>query len=187
MDSKIIIAIATGSLGLITALITSFWTLLQSKKIEKLKNELDFKKEKDSQIFKYLLTFETDIINQYVINLRDFVKITQQLKDQLRDSLNKRNDFFFEELSVSLNTIKQSIINQYSISAYYFNQTDNEKNAHEIKNLFLSIIDKVLSNDTFDSDLITNQIKEISKRQEELQSNVDSEIKRRLHEIEMKQ
>jgi hypothetical protein len=80
MVTQVLIAIITGCVGLLTAVLTTFWTFLQSRKITNLKSELELKKEKDSQTFKFLLSYETDMINQYFIHLKEFLILTQDIK-----------------------------------------------------------------------------------------------------------
>lgn len=186
MDSKILFAIITGAIGLVTALATSIWTLVQSKKIEKLKNELELKKEKDTQIFKYFLSYETDTINQYFIHLKDFLIKTQAFKDQIREITKNLDKYFPKERNEKLTEIKLSIIDQYSKSVFYFNKADPDKNAHTIKNLFIDLIDSIIPEDKIETNNIIEQLNEISKRQIQLQEVMGVEIEKLMDTIKNK-
>lgn len=186
MNSKILFAIITGLIGLITALATGIWTLIQSKKIEKLKTELELKKDKDTQIFKYFLSYETDTINQYFFHLKDFLIKTQAFKDQIREIIKNFDKYFPKELNEKLTDIKLSIIDQYSKSVFYFNKADPNKNAHTIKNLFIELIDSIISRDERDPHNINEQLSEISERQIQLQKVMEEEIEKLLDSIKNK-
>lgn len=173
---KITIAIVTGSIGLITAVITSFLAFLQSKRLEKLKSELDIRQEKDREIFKFFLTFETNQLNQSFIELRDFIKLTQFLKDQLRDLIKNREEYFENEFNENLESFKDDIIKQYSKSAYYFNKADQDRNAHTIKNLFVQTLDLLKSNSNIDR--AYENLKNISAKQDLLQTKMEIELKK---------
>jgi hypothetical protein len=116
METKVLIAIIAGSAGFLAAVSTSIWTYIQSKKITTLKNELELKKEKDSMKFKFLLSYETDVINQYFIHLREFLNISQLIKDQIRELIKEYDHSFKEELIHKLKASKSQIINQFIIS-----------------------------------------------------------------------
>lgn len=186
MDSKILFAIITGAIGLITALATGILTLVQSGKIEKLKNELELKKDKDTQIFKYFLSYETNTINQYFIHLKDFLIKTQAFKDQIREIAKNIDKYFPKELNEKLTEIKLSIIDQYSKSVFYFNKADPNKNAHTIKNLFIELIDSIITRDETESRNVNEQLNEISKRQIQLQKVMEEEIEKLLDTIKNK-
>lgn len=186
MESKILFAIITGLIGLITALSASFWTFIQSRKIEKLKNELELKKEKDSQTFRFILTYETDTINQYFIHLKEFLITTQTYKDQIRELTKNLDNYFPKELNEKLNEIKLSIINQYSKSVFYFNKADHDKHAHTIKNLFIEVLDLLISNKVLQPESISEQLNEISKRQIQLQKAMEEEIEKLLSTVKNK-
>lgn len=183
MDSKILLAILTGAIGLITALATGIWTLIQSRKIEKLKNELELKKDKDSQIFKYFFTYETDTINQYFVHLKDFLIKTQAFKDQIREIAKNFEKYFPKELNEKLEVIKSSIIDQYSKSVFYFNKADPNRNAHTIKNIFIELIDSLINQDERELCKLNEQLDEISKRQIQLQKVMEEEIEKLLDTI----
>ncbi len=186
MDIEILIAILTGGVGLITSIVISIFTFFQAKKIAKLKFELDLKKEKDNQVFKFILTFETDKVNQQFIHLRDFLRTTQILKDRLRGILKNKNDYIESELSEDLKELRETIIIQYSNSFYYLNQTDNNRYAHTIKNLFIKIVDSLGSHKKEEVDEANRLLNEISNNQIDLQKRMEIEIQKLINEIKNK-
>jgi len=175
MNSSILIPVITGIIALITAVITSYWTYIQSKRIETLKRELEVQKETDSQIFKFLLSYETDKVNQILIALKEYLTLVQTSKDQIRDIGHNRNVYFGEESESKLIEIRKSIIEQYAKSVYYFNENDVGKNAHTIKNYFLEIIDDIMI-EGCQSDQIDILLKKISITQDQLQAVVQIKI-----------
>jgi hypothetical protein len=186
MDAKIQLAIFTGIIGLITAIVAGTMTFFQSRKIEKLKNELELQKDKDTQVFKYFLAYETDTINQYFIHLKDFLIKTQAHKDQLREIIKNGHKYFPKELNDNLTGIKQSLINEYSKSVFYFNKADTDRNAHTIKNLFIELIDSINSQDENSSHKLNEQLNEISIRQIQLQKIMEEEIDKLLDAVKQK-
>jgi hypothetical protein len=74
MEIKITVAIITSLASIIVAIFTTWRSYAQSKKIELLKNEMEVKKIKDEQIFKYMLSYNAEQINQYFIHLKQFLQ-----------------------------------------------------------------------------------------------------------------
>jgi hypothetical protein len=176
METPVLIAIITGCAGLLTAVLTTFWTFLQSRKITNLKSELELKNDKDSQTFKFLLSYETDMINQYFIHLKEFLILSQFVKDQIREIIKEYDYSFKEELVDRLKVVKTQIINQFSKSIYYFNHADQHRHAHSIKSNLVIIIDMIIDADVIDNKLLVQKINNVTRMQVQLQEEVDSEI-----------
>jgi hypothetical protein len=183
MDTKILIALITGSVGILTAILSSVLSYKQSKKIAKLNKELETKKVKDEEIIKFILTYDTQNINQSILHLKDYLKITQYNKDKIKELINNCEKSFSDELKQELTKIKNEIIEQYSKSVYYFNKVDTEKYAHSIKNIFCDIIDKLDSDVNSEKDQLFSMIKIISEKQYNLQLSIEHYVDEMLNKL----
>lgn len=183
MDAKILIALITGIIGLLTAILSSIISYCQSKKIAKLNHELETKKIKDEEIIKFLLTYDTQNINHSILHLKDYLKTSQYNKDKLKELINNCDKRFSDEIKKELLEIKNEIIEQYSKSVYYFNKADSEKYAHSIKNIFCDITDEILSDLTFDKESLISKIKIISDKQFNLQTSIEHHVDKMLTEL----
>ena len=182
MEKSATVAMITGIIALITSLVTSYRSFYQSKKIETLKNDLEIKKENDTQILKFLLSYETDKINQNLLAIKDYLTTIQKIKDQLRYIVNNLDSFFKQDIVNNVVGLRNEVTDKYSSYVYFFNQSDTNKNAHTIKNLFLKIFDlMMLSN--IDIESINATISEITERQSDLQSDMNNEIEKLIHSI----
>jgi len=184
MDTKILIALITGGLGFLTALFSSIWSFRQTKIISRLQKELELKSERDSKVFNYLMGLETDAIDDSIKYLKEYLKLCQILKDELRYILHNENEFFEEDIKKRLDEMRKSIIEQYSNSVFRFNQVDNEHYAHTVKNLFLELIDKVRSNESLKGKEASILLNEISNSLIQLQETVEQRIKTKFKEIQ---
>lgn len=183
METKITIAVITSLTSFLTAIFITLKSFSQSRKIEKLKNELELKKNQYYDIFKYSLSYNTELANQYFIHLKDFLQLTQILKDKTRDLIKYLNNFSPKEKQKKIKEMKDEIIVQYSKSVYFFNNSDKNKFAHSIKNLFIKIFDLLETDKVISEDIIKKTINEISELQNKLQKEVDLETERILSKI----
>jgi len=177
------IALISGIIGIATAILSSIMSFLQSKKITKLNHELSTKKIKDEEIIKFVLNYEMQNIESPISYLKDYMKITQYNKDKLKELINKYDNLFFIEIRKILEGIKDELIEQYSKSVYYFNKVDQEKIAHNIKNIFCEIVDEILSNQNFNKQSVNDKIKLISDMQSNLQASIENSINNSLSEL----
>ena len=120
------------------------------------------------------------------IHLKYFLIKTQAFKDQIREITKNLDKYFPKELNEKLTEIKLSIIDQYSKSVFYFNKADPDKNAHTMKNLFIDLIDSIISEDKIETNHINEQLNEISKRQIQLQTVMGEEIEKLMDNIKSK-
>jgi len=180
-----LVPLVTGILGILSSLFIAYRSKHQERAIESLKRQLDLKKEVDNQVYKFLITFETDKINQSILSLREFLHVSQQAKDEVREISKKRASFFQQELEAKIAETKNSIQQQYSKSIYYFNLNDKHHYAHQIKNLLAEICDLIIAQqETEDS---RPKIEEVTRLQNLLQAEVELMLDQRLREFITKQ
>lgn len=177
MENTVLVALITGSLGMVTAIITTIRSHHQSKSLEKLKSELEAKKSTDHEIFKFLMSYETDTINQNFLLLKEFIQISQVLKNQIRDLNNHYDTFFIDDVKNIISQLRNKLVDQYSKSAYYFNKADTNKNGHSIKNTYLDIFDLFLK-EPIDHQKINDKINEVIEKEKLLQQEIEQEIEK---------
>lgn len=182
MELQLIITIVTAFFTLITAIILAFINYRNNKKFESIRTEIENKAKKDTEIFKYLLTYETETINQYLIALKDFLQCSQELKDKTKQLFNNFT-IIDAEKKIKLDSLKEEIIKQYSKNIYYFNMSDKKHIAHSIKNLMVDLIDATFENS---NEKFTKVFYEITEKQKDLQIEVNIEINKALNEIRKK-
>lgn len=176
MDTKTIITIVASIVALVTSILTSYLTWLKSKEIEKLKLKIDLEKEKIKFLFKY----ETEQFSQYYLCLKEFLALTQKIKDELRFLINS-NTLEGERTKI-LDTLKEEIISQYSKDVVFY-QKQNPDIAHELKNKILMAIE-ILSINNSTSTGVKDLIHQISLDQKSLGAIMDIEIDNMLKSIE---
>jgi len=184
METAIMVSLITGLTAISTAIITVIVNTRNSRKIETLKTELEQKKVKDNEIMKWLLSYKTDMIHQHLASLKEFLSVVQYSKDRLRSILQANGSMFPEEKKQQLQIIQQAIIDKYSITRYYFDNTPFGEQAHFIKSNLLLIITKLLSDNGTDNSLILSLIEEISVRQNKLRIGMEQEILQLYHSIQ---
>jgi hypothetical protein len=182
MDVQLLITIVTASTTLITAIAVALINYRNNKKIENIKSEIESKSKKDNEIFKFLLTYETENINQYLIALKEFLQKSQESKDKIKQ-LFSNHTLIKEERKQKLEVIREEIIKVYSKNVYYFNLSDKKSIAHSVKNLLIELIDIInkVSTENF-----SNKLSQISEGQKQLQVEVDKEISSALNLIKIK-
>lgn len=182
MDALIIVALITSLTSVLTAVFTSIKLFRQNAQIELLKHELDLKKMSEGEIIKFLLTYETDKVNQSFIYLKDFLAVTQRLKDMVKDVLNHYDTYTPEDIYTRLAAGKMTIIDEYSKSIYYFNEIDENEYAHHLKNGFIEIFQLLLTN--FNPEEVQAKLLEITNGQKKLQQEVNKNIERLINAMQ---
>jgi hypothetical protein len=147
-------------------------------KLEKIKMDLDLEKEKHLQLVKWLITYETNIMDQVHVNLKEYFKTTQHIKDQLREFVRFNEREVAEERNKSLLKLRDEIICKYSEARFYFEDTALNRSAHTIKGSFLVIIHMLLSDEPHETTHMTELIDLITIHQQELHKGMTTEINR---------
>ncbi|MDO5970830.1 hypothetical protein Q4Q35_13530 [Flavivirga aquimarina] len=176
MDIKTTITITASILALLTSVFTSYFSWIKNKEIEKLRLKLESEKEK----IKFLFQYETDKLSQYYVSLKDFLTLTQKIKDEIRFLIN--SNMFDKEKNTLLNNIQEKIINQYSKDIVFFKKSEPDI-AHQIKNNVLSIIE-LLKRSNSESIEVKELLDKISSDQKSLRKQMDKEIDEMLKSIE---
>jgi hypothetical protein len=189
IDGKFFVALTTGLLALAATVYSTLKSNKQAKRIEELQaeharkmaqlqTELDIKKESDNSKFKFLLNYDTDKVNQYMISLKEFLTVSQKAKDEVRDILDQFDHTFPADRLKQMTEIKKSMVDQYAGHVYYFNKADKEKIAHEIKNLFVDIFGLFVNMPDGFKQQIENDIDKVSAKQQLLHQEIEVEIER---------
>lgn len=186
MKTEILVAVISGFAVSLTTIVTVIVNARNSRRIEALKTALEQKKEKDNEVMKWLLSYQTDIIHQHLLSLKEFLTVVQYSKDRLRSILEIYDHMIIEERQAQLEAIRQSVIDKYAATRFYFDSTPYGGQAHLIKSKLLLIITKLLTGGKPDMSLKRLLIDEISMSQHELHKGMEREILQRYHTIQNK-
>lgn len=176
MDSTIMIALITGVSGLFTGIIASYFSYVQTRKIEELKSKLKQQNEIEEYILKQIFVYEEDMLKQKLLDLKLYLKIVQTLKDQTREIIKNLDYRFQEDLNNQVETLAQKIIQVYSEVRYSFQQSKKtDEYAHEIKQTFISLFNDLSKNEK-DKNLFLKKIENISDIQQKLYSEMNKHM-----------
>ncbi|PWV55534.1 hypothetical protein [Chitinophaga sp. S165] len=176
MQTEILVAVIAAIAAVVTAITSAVINIRNSQKIELLKNELERKKVKDQEIMKWLISYKTDMVDQHLVSLKDFLTILQYSKDRLRNIFINYDSIISEERAGQLQNVQHAIIEKYSMTRYYFDNTVWGDLAHNIKSNLLSIIGELSSTNDLDRAMITSLIHDVSVKQNELHKGMEQEI-----------
>ncbi len=175
MGNQITIQMIISLTSIMATILVAYITFLNSKKIKK----IEAHQKKDYDRFKQFLLHNNKRKDEYLFHLKNFLQLSQELKDNTRELLKNKNYIVQEELQERILLMKQELISRFSESVFVFNNSDKEGYAHTIKILFIEIFDDILDN-KFN---VNNQINLISNKQKELQEEVNKEVDKIMNKI----
>lgn len=182
MKSESFVTLILALISLTASIVIALLNHRNNKKIESLKAEIDSKSKKDNEIFKFILSYETETLNQYLVALKELLQSSQEIKDKARQLLN--NHFIAKnEKEMKLELLKDDIIKRYSNNIYYLNLSDKEKLGHKLKNQLVDLLNATGSNSVENFNLI---FQNVTSTQNDLQKEVHLEINKLLDQIKEK-
>lgn len=176
MENNVIYVLITAIIGVIGSIVTFFLNFRQSKEIERLKVELEKKREVDNLKFKFLFDFHTERIVESLKCIQSYVQVVQEIKTEIRELLKETHHEGQEYGLSQIKDLKQRINKEYSSSAFVFNKVDKSGHAHSLKNLILDLLE-LIQKEGFSPNTITEQrITMISEKQSIFQKETETEI-----------